>query len=118
MALFRIAFLAGVAALLATSRAEEPHDHDHGDEVSCGCAAKDFDFQIDCESSTMVSNAIKALAGCTSAKCTFTEHDDHAHDEHEEEEEACIKNWLILQSHHDHCLPTVLSEDEKNKFHE
>lgn len=119
MAPLRSLLALGLAALLAVALADEhDHDHDHAEEVSCGCAAADFDFKIDCVNIEPITAAVAALDGCTKAKCTFTAHDDHEHDEHTEEEDACIKNYLILQSHHDHCPPGVLSEAHKEAFHE
>ena len=73
------------------------HGHGHGSSEPCGCWAKKYDFPIDCANAkTTVAAAVDYLQKNI---C-----------ENKKEDEACKKNFAILNTHHDYCyhddLPT------------
>ncbi|GHP04989.1 hypothetical protein PPROV_000374100 [Pycnococcus provasolii] len=66
------------------------HGHGHGSSEPCGCWAKKYDFPIDCANAkTTVAAAVDYLQKNI---C-----------ENKKEDEACKKQFAILNTHHDYC---------------
>ena len=63
---------------------EEPHHHE-----SCACAAEEHDFTINCDDTGAMRDAVALLS---SNKCGT-----------DCSSEVCMKNFLIVQAHHDYC---------------
>merc|ERR1711988_94312 len=102
-----LSLLFASSAVVAVVRSEDGHAHH-----ICGCEAAEFGFTITCASTTAVSDALTYLnANCNSENCK-DEHTDRRRSENE-----CYKNYLILQSHHDHCLHDDLLQNEETEFH-
>lgn len=70
--------------------------------ASCACAAKKHNFEIDCGDSDAVEAALSALE---SNSCLNNCEDDF-----------CARQFYILHSHHDYCLPDELSANIKHAF--
>eukprot|EP00911_Craspedida_sp_UC1_P001369 UC1_evm1s1033 len=103
-----------LAAALASNSSEPEDSH-----YSCGCAAAELNFTIDCSKTADVTAAIAYLdSNCTTKEsCHIEDHSGHDHDHRRRREShsMCQKSWGILASHHDHCLTLVTNEEEK--FH-
>ena len=64
---------------------------------SCICEAKELGFSINCDDGASMSAALQELksGGCAS-DCSS---------------DVCVKNWYIVQSHHDYCPEDKLPQD-------
>ena len=78
--------------------AEDRHEHE-----SCACAAQADGFVIDCSNQGAMEDAEGALASndCNT-DCTT---------------EICHRNYLLVQSHHDYCLPTEVTTTLGDTMH-
>jgi hypothetical protein len=82
------------------------HDHDVDEEAMlalplCACMAEDMDFEINCAKPDAVKAAydkVVACSGCSS--------DD------------CIKNWAIVETHHDLCFHDEIPKEVEVGFHD
>lgn len=78
----------------------------NGQSHSCACEAEELGFSIDCSADGVMLEALSELqaAGCAN-DCTST---------------TCVKNWYIVQSHHDYCpeaaLPVVSRFEQSGSF--
>merc|ERR1719265_1877995 len=89
---------------------DEPDDHDHAHSASeeemlklplCGCLAEEKGFKIDCSDGAAVMAAYEAVKACSD--CTEAE---------------CLKNWAIVETHHDLCLHDEVDEEVEKGFHD
>ena len=99
---------APVRSLLAGDDAEDAHDHGHGN--SCACAAEEDGWAIECiPDSAPIADAVAHLeASCSTDQLAAAT--DAAFEE-------CHKNYLIFQTHHDHCPHHVLSTEFEGMLH-
>ena len=101
-----VALLAVLAVVV--DGAEDSHDHgdDHDDDHghSCACEAEELGFTIDCTNEMAMLSALTALKtnGC-STDCSS---------------DTCVKNYYIVQSHHDYCPETQIPEEIEDGFHD
>lgn len=88
-------YACSIVALVAKAAASESDHH------SCACEAKELGFTIDCL--TNGDGLLSAVASLQENSC-----------DKDCKSEACRKNFLIVQSHHDHCLhdevPSVVED--------
>lgn len=68
----------------------------------CGCAAAERGFTIDCNNKAAINAAWNLVKNCSSCDATS----------------ACFTNFLIVQSHHDHCKPDDLPLEVELGFHD
>jgi hypothetical protein len=101
-----------VASVALSSRFLEGDDdhHDHAHSASeeemlklplCGCLAEEKGFKIDCSDGAAVKTAydfVKACDDCSDAEC--------------------LKNWAIVEAHHDLCLHDEIAEEIEKGFHD
>jgi len=90
---------------------EGGHSHSHGggedgDEFAgwCVCQAASGGWKVDCSTMTPVTTAVAALKA--KAECMAGSPPDD-----------CVKNYFIMQAHHDHCLHDVLPTDIEKDLH-
>jgi hypothetical protein len=70
----------------------------------CACEAVEFGFDIDCNNTAMMLDAMTFLKANTCATdCSSAE---------------CKKNWLIVQVHHDYCPEEGVPEEVEDGFHD
>lgn len=107
MKYFSLIWMALAAATSWTVKADDGHDHeghDHEHEHHpCACEAAEYGFEIDCTDTQAMLDALPILqsSGCAN---------DCSSDE-------CIKNFLIIQSHHDFCLHDEVPETVEDALH-
>ena len=88
----------------------EGHDHSHGhghdkaEYEKCACAAKKFNFAIDCTARVAMLDSLALLksAGCAT-DCSS---------------DACEMAYLIVQSHHDYCPEDKVPDEVEDGFHD
>ena len=82
-AFLSLLLLIGAAVISVAHAQEEEHHH------SCACEAEELGFKIDCSDTATMLTAMAALqASSCATNCTSSD---------------CIKNFFIVQSHHDYC---------------
>jgi hypothetical protein len=92
---------------------EETEGGGHGDGhggadlsigLSCACAAAEYGFAMDCSAATAMIDAYNLLKanGCA-ADCSS---------------DICLKNWLLVQTHHDFCPTDIVPSDIEDGFHD
>ena len=89
-------------AIGITLAAEE--EHEHGGHI-CGCEAEELGFEIDCTNQDVMLDALKTLQ------------DNNCVSDCGGEDGPCFKSFLIVQSHHDHCLHGEVPEEVEDNFH-
>jgi hypothetical protein len=88
-------------AILATALAA---NGEAVDTHKCACEAEEFGFDIDCNNTAAMLDALTFLKASTcAADCSSAE---------------CEKNWLILQVHHDYCPEGGVPETIEDGFHD
>lgn len=94
---FAAALLVTLAmALVANGEAVDTH--------KCACEAVEFGFDIDCNNTAAMLDAMTFLKASTCATdCSSAE---------------CEKNWLIVQVHHDYCPEGGVPEELEDGFHD
>lgn len=103
-----LASLIAILALVSKTYAadEDGHDShdDHADEHKCACEAEEFGFEINCNNTDVMVEAMTNLQtlGCSS-NCTSSE---------------CEKNFMIIVSHHDYCPEADIPEVVEDGFHD
>ena len=95
---FALSLLLVTLATATAAEAEAIETH------KCACEAVEFGFDIDCNNTAAMLNALTFLKASTCATdCTSTD---------------CEKNWLIMQVHHDYCPEERLPEEIEDAFHD
>ena len=95
---FAFALLLATLATATAAEAEAVHTH------KCACEAAEFGFDIDCNNTAAMLDALAYLKESTCATdCTSAE---------------CEKNWLIMQIHHDYCPEEGVPEEIEDGFHD
>ena len=95
---FAFALLLATLATATAAKAEAVHTH------KCACEAVEFGFDIDCNNTAAMFDALTYLKASTCATdCTSAE---------------CEKNWLIMQIHHDYCPEEGVPEEIEDGFHD
>mmetsp|Transcript_3906 Transcript_3906/g.6532 ORF Transcript_3906/g.6532 Transcript_3906/m.6532 type:complete len:237 (-) Transcript_3906:86-796(-) len=91
-------FIAFLIAAAANASDEAGHKN------TCACDAEELDFSIECSNGSILTDTLATLIqdGC-SANCAS---------------EACKKNFLIIQSHHDFCLHDQIPGVIEDSFHD
>ncbi|CAB9509690.1 expressed unknown protein [Seminavis robusta] len=71
---------------------------------SCACLAQDLSFTINCDDTATMLTALNDLktSACATA-CTSDE---------------CVKNYYIMQSHHDYCPEAGIPQEIEDGFHD
>ncbi|CAJ1934629.1 unnamed protein product [Cylindrotheca closterium] len=100
------ALIATTTTTVSANEAEDGHthtnDHEHGHK--CACDAITYDFDIDCANTQAMTDALARLqAGQCASNCNNF---------------ACEKDWLIVQTHHDHCPEDGIPVAIENGFHD
>uniref|UniRef100_A0A7S0GH55 Uncharacterized protein n=1 Tax=Proboscia inermis TaxID=420281 RepID=A0A7S0GH55_9STRA len=91
-------FLLLTLSYMDTSHAEEGELH------PCACEAEEFGFKIDCnDEGTMLAAMTVLKTKSCATDCSSDE---------------CEKNYLIVQSHHDHCRESSIPEEIEDGFHD
>jgi hypothetical protein len=94
----------GLLLLGAAVPAVAQDDHDNHEEHPCGCEAEELGFKINCEDTATMLTAFKDLQSAGCAKdCTS---------------DSCVKNFFIVQSHHDYCPEEVVPTEVEDGFHD
>ena len=90
--------------LSLVSKAQAAED-EHTDEHKCACEAEEFGFEIDCDNTDAMLEAMTKLQtlGC-SADCP--------------PDSECAIQFLIVQSHHDYCPEANIPEVVEDGFHD
>lgn len=85
-------------SLVAFVSAQEDHKHE-----SCACASEENNFVIDCSDQQAMLDSVAVLAanGCE-ADC---------------ENAICLKNFFMIQAHHDYCLEDEVPEPVEDALH-
>ena len=87
------------------------HDHGHGDgeeeevKESCACVAGRLGFNIDCTNAAAITSAINFLSA--NGICSSCEPSDD-----------CVKQFAILQTHHDYCHHEEIPEAAELEIHD
>ena len=86
------------------------HGHAHGDDEeevkeSCACVAGRLGFNIDCTNDAAITNAISYLS--TNGICSSCQPSDE-----------CVKQFAILQTHHDYCHHEEIPEAAEQEIHD
>lgn len=96
-----------VAAVIGIVRGQDDHDHDHdhGDHSGhkCACEALEFGFDINCKDTDQMLSALPILQ---QENCNVDCSSD-----------VCVKNFLIVQSHHDYCFHEDVPESVEDALH-
>ena len=97
---FTAAMISWMLLINGVCLAEDDHNHEN---ESCACAAEEDGFVIDCSNQVAMKDAEGALAAnnCNTDCST----------------EICHRNYLLVQSHHDYCLPTEVTPSLEVSFH-
>lgn len=87
------------------------HGHAHGDEEeevkeSCACVAGRLGFNIDCTNDAAITNAINYLSE-NNWICSSCQPSDE-----------CVKQFAILQTHHDYCHHEEIPEAAEHEIHD
>lgn len=71
---------------------------------SCACAAKELGFEIKCGDDTAMLAALNDLRsnGCET-DCSSP---------------ICVRNWMVVQSHHDYCPEGGIPQEIEDDFHD
>lgn len=93
-----------LAFLLATLSAASAHEGEAVHTHKCACEAEEFGFDIDCDDTGAMLDALTFLKSSNCATdCSSAE---------------CEKNWLIVQVHHDYCPEGGVPEEVEDGFHD
>ena len=87
----------------------EHSEHSHGDDDddeshTCACEAEELNVNLDCSATAAMEDALAFLqANACACDCDSDE---------------CMKNWLIVQAHHDYCDPADVPGSVNDDFHD
>ena len=71
---------------------------------SCACAAEELGFEINCLGETAL---LAALGDLSSNSCNS-----------DCSSAICVRNWMVVQSHHDYCPEEGLPQEIEDDFHD
>jgi len=98
--MMKLALALLLATLFAASVAHGEGVHSH----KCACEAEEFGFDIDCDDTIAMLDALTFLKSSNCATdCSSAE---------------CERNWLIVQVHHDYCPEGGVPEVVEDGFHD
>ncbi|CAJ1934628.1 unnamed protein product [Cylindrotheca closterium] len=92
-----------LVAIVVNGAGDQHHDHDHAGH-KCACEAIEFDYVIDCSDIVAMTEALGRLqSGGCALDCTSG---------------TCDRDWLIVQTHHDHCPEANIPLTIETDFHD